>query len=105
MNLKKNKTLVTVIVLLVVLGLVAAYIPFLFPQSVEVPHPPLVSGDSGAASLLSPNEEGAREEAPKVLSSEETEEPASEEVVPDSFGGLEEETESLDELNDLLEGL
>lgn len=101
MNLRKNKTLVTVVVLFVAFGLVMAYVPFLSPRSLapgtsdqfSPPPPPQ------AATLVSPLE--------VVEEVEKTESPTSSEKVspPDSFLGLEEESESLGELDSLLEDL
>lgn len=94
MDLKKNKALVTAVVLFVVFGLVLAYVPLFFtPAPQPNPVPP-----SQSATLVPPPT-GEKTEGVEVI---EEEVPAEEEIppLPDSFSGLEEESESLDGLLD-----
>ena len=100
MNLRKNKTLVTVVVLFVAFGLVMAYVPFLSPRSLAPrtgdqfsPPPPQ------AATLVPPLE--IVEEVEEIQDSTSSEKISP----PESFLGLEEESESLGELDNLLEDL
>ena len=91
MDFKKNKTLVTVVVLFVAFGLVMAYVPLLFspaPASNFVP----ASGEQETAELLPPVA------APEVTATTSTSTLVEEKTLPDSFSGLEEESESLDGL-------
>ncbi len=86
MNLRKNKTLITVVVLLVALGLIAAYVPLLFaPQPSSNP-------------VYLPQEE--QQEQDEVIAEQAaTTTPFSSEQpppLPESFSGLEEESESLE---------
>ncbi len=94
MDFKKNKTLVTVVVLFVAFGLVMAYVPLLFspsPASNFVP----ASGEQEVAELLPPVAE------PEVTATTSTSTAEEKTPLPDSFSGLEEENESLE---GLLEG-
>lgn len=99
MNLRKNKTLVTVVVILVAFGLVVAYIPFLSPQSLAPEPSDQFSPPPQAATLAPPLE--------VVEVVEEIESSTSSEKIspPESFLGLEEESELLSELDSLLEDL
>ena len=100
MNLRKNKTLVTVVVILVAFGLVVAYIPFLSPRSLAPePSGQLSPSQPQAATLVPPPE------AVEIV--EEIENSTSSEEIspPESFLGLEEESELLGELDILLDDL
>ncbi|MBI4034215.1 MAG: hypothetical protein HY378_01560 [Candidatus Brennerbacteria bacterium] len=87
MDFGKNKTLITVVVLFVVLGLVLAYVPLLF-----APSPNSYPAEEQAAQLKPPVAEPESPTAPAPTSTEVEEEAP----LPESFSGLEEESESLD---------
>ncbi|KKU94455.1 MAG: hypothetical protein UY26_C0001G0007 [Candidatus Jorgensenbacteria bacterium GW2011_GWA1_48_13] len=90
MKLKPNSNIAIFVVLLVVLGLVMAYVPLLFqpktnaPNGLENPAPQNLD-----ANLAPP-------ETPAATTTEEVQNPAP--AVPDGFSGLEEESQNLDDL-------
>ncbi|MFH0712642.1 MAG: hypothetical protein V2A55_02205 [Candidatus Jorgensenbacteria bacterium] len=95
MDIRKNKTLVTVVVLFVAFGLVMAYVPLLFspaPAYNQVP----VSAEQEDAQLVPPVTQPKTEVTATTSTSSA---PAQkEQTLPDSFSGLEEESKSLDGL-------
>jgi hypothetical protein len=101
MNIKKNKTLVTIVVLFLAFGMVIAYVPLLFAppepepvyQNYQKPEENLTEPPATASLTPSASDET---EAPTATSTE----PEEEVSLPDSFSGLEEESDSLDELLD-----
>lgn len=101
MNLRKNKTLVTIVVILIAFGLVVAYIPFLFPQSLRAPESDNQFSQSQpqVATLALPLEVAEVVEEIESSTSSEKISP------PESFLGLEEESELLGELDSLLKDL
>jgi hypothetical protein len=98
MNLKKNKTLVTVVVLFVAFGLVIAYVPLIFSPS---PSPSLEPVYQEQGEEISAEPPATASLAPPVVEpgvATTTPTPTEEETfLPDSFSGLEEENESLDD--------
>lgn len=84
-NLKKHRTLITIFVLLVIFGLIMTYVPFLFYKT-EPEIGPTSSRPPQTASLTPP---------PAVVTS-------SESVSPQGFSGLNEEDQSLDKIENLL---
>ena len=108
MNLQKNRTLVTIVVIFVAIGLVAAYIPFLFPQRHRQPQPTGQASPPAQTATLAPplvEVEEVVTSSPDVVLDSLLEDSNLETVLPEGFGGLEEENESLGELDSLLEGL
>ena len=96
MNLNKNKTLVTVVVLFVAFGLVIAYVPLFFtpshnPTPVSQEPEEILTGPPAAAQLTPPVIKPEVATATPTSIEEET-------PLPESFSGLEEESESLDGL-------
>lgn len=98
MALKKNKTLITAVVLLVVFGLVIAYVPLLFapasspaPVFQESPEEEVLAEPPAADQITPPVTEP--ETATNTPAATEGETP-----LPDGFSGLKEESESLDGL-------
>lgn len=100
MNLQKNRTLVTVVILFMVFGLVMAYIPFLSPRALRAPDDGQFSPPPPQAATLVPPLEVVEEV-------EEIQDSTSSEKIspPESFLGLEEESELLGELDSLLDNL
>ncbi len=93
MDIKKNKTLVTVVVLFVAFGLIMVYVPLLFSPSPTHNQAPVSAEEQEDAQLMPSITATTSTSSPPVEEDEQT--------LPDSFSGLEEESESLD---DLLEG-
>jgi cytoskeletal protein RodZ len=94
MNPKKNKTFAQVIVWIMVVGLIGSMAPLIFqkPQVVQEPkfdYPPQT------ASLTT-------QQVPTTTPSSTTTPPASEKISPDSFKGLNEEGQSVKDLDNLL---
>ena len=111
-NPKKNKVLVTIVVLFVIIGLVMVYIPLIFsphsaPQSqaptsphtasILPPAPTATSSDSIVTPEIEPTDPSVAVEEPPTLTP----------VTPslEGFSGLEAEQESLGDLDDFLQGL
>ena len=101
MNLKKNQTLVAIVVLFVALGLILAYVPLLFtpsapepaayyPEEDQIPTEPSQTADIGST-VQSPKTDNQKETVTPTSTTDKT-------TIPDSFKGLEEESGSLDEL-------
>ncbi|OGG37963.1 hypothetical protein A2127_00945 [Candidatus Jorgensenbacteria bacterium GWC1_48_12] len=95
MDFKKNKTLVTVVVLFVAFGLVMAYVPLLFSPSPAYNQAP-ISAEQEDAQLALPIVEPETEVTATTSTSSAPAE--DEQTLPDGFSGLEEESESLDGL-------
>lgn len=92
MNPKKNKTFISVVVWIMVVGLVGAYAPLLFQKPPIVdesyyPPPPTAS--------LAPPEPALPTSTPPLA-------PLSEKISPDGFSGLNEEGQSIEDLEGLL---
>jgi hypothetical protein len=101
MNLKKNQTLVTVVVLFVALGLVLAYVPLLFAPSAPDPAAYYPQEEQAPAQFPQTADIGASAGTPKSDIKEEVVTPTStpdKTEIPASFSGLEEESDSLDGL-------
>lgn len=96
----EKEKLARIVVFIVIAGLVGAYIPLLFaPKPAQQPPP----RNDEAASLAPPPAQNTPA-ASSPQDNQPTPEPKKEEIKPpDGFGGLEDETNSLDELEKQLE--
>ncbi len=105
MSPKKNKTLVTVVVLFLAFGLVIAYVPLLFAPSSDEPSQVYFKEQQQEIPVDVPAELPVTAQLTLPVTEPETEvattTPIEEEIsLPDSFSGLEEESESLEDLFD-----
>lgn len=86
-SFKNNKVVLSVFAILMVIGLAAAYVPMLFPQSSEPVAAPENYSDLAPATSTNDNDYAAATPSSSL---------------PDSFSGLQDEQNSLNDLNNLL---
>jgi len=99
---KKNKTFVSVLVAILTLGLIMAYVPLLFSPSLRPAQVQDTSEPSQTASFTPPAPETTSATTSIVTSTSVSASQTQKISPPEGFSGLQEENNSLNDLNNLL---
>ncbi len=96
-KLKNNRVILVTFAILMVIGITAAYVPLLFPQSSVSDQNQIDNSSNDAIATTTDNSYAAQ--LPASVNTPTTTVTSS---LPDSFSGLQDEQKSLDDLNNLL---